>query len=378
MPSLDEQPLEASITYGDEKRRQRQQSLLFIGIGLLLSMLAGLELLVTLNTGGGGGESRKFPDDDDAISFLVVGDWGRRGTYNQSRVADAMAAKATQEGGVGFVVSTGDNFYESGLVSVEDDNFTASFSNIYHHKSLQVPWYVVLGNHDYGEFWEPGARPTMCPDGENFDSCYFSPLHQLDVRLKDRDWRWNCKRSYTMTFESKQSGRVDMFFIDTTPILDSKYSSAIWADNIGGLREQDWRSQVEELEVSLASSTAPWKIVVGHHPVRSNHIITRQFEDMVAVIEPLLIRYNVSAYFCGHDHNLQHIHASSYHQIVSGAGSELGKGFFSHHHSPFQYDENGFVFVRIDSNHEMSVEYLGLSDDENKGNPVSLFSIKVT
>jgi len=26
----------------------------------------------------------------------------------------------------------------------------------------------------------------------------------------------------------------------------------------------------------------------------------------------------------------------------------------------------------------MFVEYIGLSDDENKGNPVSLFSIKVT
>ena len=232
---MDEQPLEASITYGDEKRRQRQQSLLFIGIGLLLSMLAGLELLVTLNSLDSGGSS------SGAISFLVVGDWGRRGTYNQSRVADAMAAKAAQEGGVGFVLSTGDNFYESGLVSVEDDNFTASFSSIYHHKYLQVPWYAVLGNHDYGEFWEPGAQPTMCPGGENSDSCYFSPLHQLDVRLKERDWRWNCKRSYKMTFESKQSGRVDMFFIDTTPILDSKYNSAIWADNIGGLREQDWR-----------------------------------------------------------------------------------------------------------------------------------------
>ena len=113
-------------------------------------------------------------------SALQVGDWGRDGHYNQSLVAAAMG----QLGAVQkprFVISVGDNFYESGLTSTEDSQFATSFTNVYSHPSLQaraiscrqscctvidsglnvtqsltdmklqVPFYAVLGNHDYGE-----------------------------------------------------------------------------------------------------------------------------------------------------------------------------------------------------------------------------------
>jgi tartrate-resistant acid phosphatase type 5 len=51
------------------------------------------------------------------------------------RKAEAMCS----EGGCpDFVVSTGDNFYESGLVSVDDPRFAASFTNVYTHPRLQV------------------------------------------------------------------------------------------------------------------------------------------------------------------------------------------------------------------------------------------------
>ena len=38
----------------------------------------------------------------------------------------------------------------------------------------------------------------------------------------------------------------------------------------GGLRSQDWPAQLEGLERKLRASKAGWKIVVGHHPPRSN------------------------------------------------------------------------------------------------------------
>ena len=37
----------------------------------------------------------------------------------------------------------------------------------------------------------------------------------------------------------------------------------------GGILEQSWKAQMEELEVRLARSKAKWKIVVGHHPIKS-------------------------------------------------------------------------------------------------------------
>lgn len=44
--------------------------------------------------------------------------------------------------GIDFVISTGDNFYDNGLKSVNDPAFQRSFTNIYTAKSLQKPWYI--------------------------------------------------------------------------------------------------------------------------------------------------------------------------------------------------------------------------------------------
>ena len=45
-------------------------------------------------------------------------------------------------------------------------------------------------------------------------------------------------------------------------------------------------------------------------------------EILVECLRPLLIEYNVTAYFCGHDHTMQHLHEedSSVEYFVSGAG----------------------------------------------------------
>ena len=42
----------------------------------------------------------------------------------------------------------------------------------------------------------------------------------------------------------------------------------------GGILEQSWKAQMEELEVRLARSKAKWKIVIGHHPLKSQLQVT--------------------------------------------------------------------------------------------------------
>ena len=76
----------------------------------------------------------------EGLSFLVVGDWGD----GQSRATAGAVARAMGEIGaqkaISFVISTGDNFYESGVDSAADTKWQTSFEEIYSAQSLQVPW----------------------------------------------------------------------------------------------------------------------------------------------------------------------------------------------------------------------------------------------
>jgi hypothetical protein len=109
------------------------------------------------------------------LNFLVVGDWGRNGLYNQSLVAEQMGNVGAQLN-VSFIISTGDNFYENGLTGPDDEQFSTSFSNIYTQKSLQTTWYSVLGNHDY----------------------HGNVSAQVDQKVTFRDPRWNCHNNFQL------------------------------------------------------------------------------------------------------------------------------------------------------------------------------------
>ena len=148
-----------------------------LGAGLLLVAVAELAAAAVLLA------PRSGPAACDWPRFLVIGDWGRDGDYNQSATADAMAARAaalrphfvvSDLGGAGCLVpparcqpllsrapppnptlsaplslpprpasplqvSTGDSFYDSGLRHPQDPQFATSFSDVYHQAALQVP-----------------------------------------------------------------------------------------------------------------------------------------------------------------------------------------------------------------------------------------------
>ncbi|KAG2319872.1 hypothetical protein Bca52824_013085 [Brassica carinata] len=132
---------------------------------------------------------------DGTVSFLVIGDWGRGGSYNQSTVAFQMG-EVGEKLNIDFVISTGDNFYDNGLLGLDDPAFQDSFTNIYNASSLQKPWYTVLGNHDYRGDVEA----------------------QLSPMLRALDNRWVCMRSFVVNAEI-----VEFLFIDTTPFVDKYF-----------------------------------------------------------------------------------------------------------------------------------------------------------
>jgi acid phosphatase len=125
-------------------------------------------------------------------------------------------------------------------------------------------------------------------------------------------------RAYTFTENTGDGARVQFFVLDTTPFLDT-YRSILSRTNVAG---QDPAAQKAWLGGELAGSTADWKIVVGHHPIRScgPH---GDSAELVRDILPLLKRHGVAAYLNGHEHGLEHLTSDGIDFFTSGGGSEV-------------------------------------------------------
>lgn len=264
--------------------------------------------------------------DDGSLSLLVVGDWGRRGGYNQSEVALQMGIVG-EKLDIDFVISTGDNFYDHGLTGVEDPAFQESFTNIYTAPSLQKQWYIVLGNHDYRGDVEA----------------------QLSPILQKLDQRWLCLRSFIVDTEI-----AEFFFVDTTPFVDKYFTDP--EDQVydwkGISPRKEYLSNIlKDVDSALKDSTAKWKIVVGHHTMKSagTHGNTQEIN---AYLLPILEENNVDLYINGHDHCLEHISSpdTPIQFLTSGGGSKAWRGdvgWWNPKELELYYDGQGFMSMKI-------------------------------
>jgi len=148
---------------------------------------------------------------------------------------------------------------------------------------------------------------------------------------------------------------VRFIMIDTSPMIASyRDTDSYMHDHEGGINDEYDRveEQMEWLEAQLAIPEEV-KIVVGHHPAFSYMDYgseNRKFLETRVVA--LLEKYEVLAYFAGHDHNLQfaqpRLRSTSY--FVSGAGSRLRDGpvktAVNEFH--FYYVVHGFLACTID------------------------------
>ena len=255
--------------------------------------------------------------------FMVIGDQGT-GDAGQRRVARLMDAKA-QADSLHFILTVGDNFYSDGVTSVDDAQWQTKFEDMYKLPHLQVPFYAALGNHDHH-------------DGNAINQ----------VKYRSPSGRWKMPRSYyTFTKMIDAQSSIQFFALDTDVIKQA-----------GRLA----REQVDWLEGALKSSTATWKFVYGHHPVFSygKHGNERA---MIERVRPLLEKYGVDVYVCGHDHDRQllaPVNGVTY--VVSGTGSKSRDTRYGEK-TMFAGTNLGFVWFRV-SGRDCQVQFL-----DGKGAP---------
>lgn len=252
----------------------------------------------------------RLPQPGEALTFLVLGDWGDRGTALQRTVAAQMGAVAARTAAA-FVATAGDNFYPDGVASAADAHWQKSFERVYAAPSLRVPWHPVLGNHDYAG---------------RIDA-------QLAYTARSDRWRFPA-RYYALTYPIDDTTRLRLLMIDTVPLAALEEATPAGAEA---------RRQLRWIDSTLAAPAPRWTVVVGHHPVYSagehgdNDVLRRS-------LQPLLERHGVAAYVSGHDHDLQHLRHDGFHQFVSGAGAKV-RETNSHPLTLFASTRPGFLVV---------------------------------
>lgn len=237
--------------------------------------------------------------------FQLIGDWGRGPDdpalhAAQRTVAEAMGRRAA-ELPVSAVIALGDNFYPAGAATVDSPLFEQAFEKVYAAPSLQVPFWVLLGNHDY----------------------YVSAQGELDYAAQRRgSGRWTMPaRHWSRTVEVAPGAKAKFVLLDTSPFV-AKYLKGEGRHAMPEVRQQDTAGQLAWLEKELAEPGIAWRIVCGHHPIWSggNHGDTAELKARVL---PILLRHKAQLYACGHDHHAEVFVRDGLTAVISGNASEV-------------------------------------------------------
>jgi 3',5'-cyclic AMP phosphodiesterase CpdA len=207
-----------------------------------------------------------LPTTPPILRFISIADTGT-GAEGQYAVAEAMTQYHGQNP-FNLAILAGDNIYNNG----EFDKINAVFERPYQPLLKQgVKFYSCLGNHD---------------------------IRTANGDLQVKYAAFNMQgRYYTFRRES-----VQFFALDTN-------------DNA------DWKNQLVWLEKELSQSTAPWKVVFGHHQIYSAGVYGLN-QPFIKTLTPIFQKYGVQLYINGHEHSYERtrsINGTTY--LICGAGA---------------------------------------------------------
>ena len=263
-----------------------------------------------------------------SVRFVALGDTGK-GNAGQKQVGAAVGSVCATHG-CDFVVLLGDNFYPTGVESTIDPQWKTRFIEPY--ATVEAPFYAVLGNHDCGG---DGAG-TDLPRGDN--QIAYSAVNPK-WRMPARHYKW-------------QVGDVEFFAADTNRSMFGV--------------DEDLRSDFEKW---LPASTARWKVVFAHHPLKSNveHGNAGSYDGLpfVPVANGASVKSFVEERVCGladlyvtgHDHSLQWLEATCSRpgstlqtQLIVSGGGAAATTLPGKQPTHYQSDKLGFVYVVVGGN----------------------------
>ncbi len=266
------------------------------------------------------GVRHEVPPIGEEVRIAALGDWGAA-TREQAEVARAIDRTAGELGGLHAGIFLGDNFYNRGVQSVNDPLFEQVFEQVYDTPWLgRLPWYPVLGNHDY--------------DG--------NPKAQIAYTARSKG-RWILPSEYyRVDLPDPAHPLVTLLGLDTNEKFSHFEQESAW------------------LEKELSSlETAPQIVLAfGHNPIVSYCTKPNRIEPQMARwFRPVMERHpTVDLYLAGHAHVMEMIEVGGLPLAVVGTG---GKRLYEVEGGPgssFHAATFGFALLRVRPGH-LQVEF---------------------
>jgi len=222
------------------------------------------------------------------FSFISMGDWGGDDAPRYVKQSQCDAGKGmeriAQKYRVDTVLAVGDNFYHYGVTQDNVDKYMErTFNDVYKGPQLnKANFYAVAGNHDHR-----GSVEAQIGYKSSKVTRWVFPDY------------W-----YSFTKDVGSGMTAEFLMIDTVLLAGESFhdiENNVFVSATGPKNLQKAQSQWTWLETKMRDSTADFLFVVGHYPVYSpcSHGST---SILVNNLEPLLRRYQVTAYIAGHDH----------------------------------------------------------------------------
>lgn len=257
------------------------------------------------------------------LNFYLANDLGRNGYYDQKPIAELMG-KMAEAIDIEFVVAAGDVHHFEGVRSVHDPLWMTNYELIYSHPDLMLPWYPILGNHEY--------RGNT----------------QAVIDYSGISARWQMPARYYTKVMEEDGATIRLVMIDTPPLLD-KYRKD--TEKYPDASKQDIDKQLVWLDSVLTSAKEDWVMVVGHHPIYADTDKNEsERADMQKRVDSILRKHgNVDMYVCGHIHNFQHIRKSDSQidYVVNTSGS-LAREVKPIDGTQFCSNATGFSLITVD------------------------------
>ncbi|MFC9238788.1 metallophosphoesterase [Streptomyces decoyicus] len=285
----------------------------------------------------------EHPNGKGEFAVLVTGD---AGTGDEAQYAVAAAARdVCRAERIGLAVGLGDNIYENGPESDDDSEFQDKFETP--NSGIDVPWLMVLGNHDCS-----GLIPGSGGDPSRGDR---------EVAYAATSRRWYMPSRYYSVPLPAADPLVEFFAIDTIP----------WSSYVAQLDPHyRWdgpymREQRSWLDGALRASRARWKVVIGHHPYLNNgkHGSAGSYDGFeignytsgvhLKDMYEKVVCGRADLILSGHDHTLQVLEPTARtggtRQVVCGASAktEDGTAHFGHPAAWQNFSDHGFMVLKV-------------------------------